>query len=772
MRAIATTALVWLLAAAGAAQEPAVDAAARQQAEQAAEAVRQEVVAALHARASALQAEKQYARALQLRQELIQDWAPGDERALAALGFVQIGSIWRRDMNKTVFDRDLSGDKQALKKLDRDWARAHKDLARDVERAAAALAAAGAADAAAVFWRRLLLLRPGDPRAIEQLRLPSFDGHDGTPAELAMLRRGRAFAQGVAFLKEHVPAVTELDGTHPLLQRAGLAHHGARSEHFQVWGNLSMPQLQLAAQWAERALALSRLLFSVPDGRPFEPHRVLNILWTADKPSYQAVLDACADQFDRERLRFLRDDVELAFVESEGAPWRVYALSVGGDEVLLDVTTRGVVQDAANLKAHALWEGIGHATCGILFDRTLSFFVEQQTGNTVTSWKPRPLLPDMATWRQIAAESAWAGNDTPTSRLMLLEGHKFTSEERVKAWAMVDFLLRSRPELLLHLEGSKAPGVNDPLEVEAAFRRRTGLDLGALDDEWRRYWGTGDALRAAMAAPARGADAAVQGARDLVWAIDRARFAAGVPVAGHLLAEGPDTDAAHAWVARLLRHEKDVRKDPKKADLPPPSPPAVVGSTVLVHRGQDASEAVEQWLRRPTVRDYLLAPGRLFFAAHRGRDALVLDLSQPAAPVTAGLPAPWPRDGQMGIAGDVAVADLGPEFTEALAAAGRTAAARVGTPVSLHFHRPIPAEERIHVACRLHTGNLIRDGVLLFAADLDGLAAPGCVVFVPLEPLPSGAEVRVVWSVATAVVDPEQRLGGPVPLREVVFTTR
>ncbi len=75
------------------------------------------MVAAFHATADALAAQKQFGRALQLRRELVQEWSPGDKKALAALGFVQIGELWRRDGNIVVQDRDLRGDAKALKKF-------------------------------------------------------------------------------------------------------------------------------------------------------------------------------------------------------------------------------------------------------------------------------------------------------------------------------------------------------------------------------------------------------------------------------------------------------------------------------------------------------------------------------------------------------------------------------------------------------------------------------------------------------------------------------
>ncbi len=747
--------LGWLVAVAVAAPFGSAQAAPSADAEGQASKVDADVVAAFHARADALAAQKQYGRALQLRHELVQEWAPGDEKALKALGFVLVGAQWRRDANLVVFDRDLKGDAKAIKKLDQDWVRIQKDLGKAIERVAQAFAAAGTAERAAVYWQRLLRLRPGDAHASAALQLPTFDGHAGTPDELRQLRRGRVIVQAVQYLATVEFAAARVDAQNALLTKAGLAHTCLQSDHFRLCGTLPEDKLRLAIQFAERALLLSRVLIGCESGELFRPKELRNILLVGDKASYHKVLDACTGQFDAERLKFLKESVELAFVDVGGELERLYALTNGGDDLMIDVTARGVVQDAIGLHADGLWEGLGHAACGFLFDRTLSFFVEQQHGNTVTSWVPKPLLPEMAAWREMASESAWAKNDTPTSRLVLLEGYKFSNEERVKAWAMVDYLMHSRPDLLLQLDAVKTKDVRDPLAVEAAFLRATGKDLRVVDDEWRDYWGKGEALRAAMQAAPAGAAADVDGARALAWAIDAVRVAADRPPAGFVVADGPDVAAAHDFVAQLQRWEKD-RKDPKKKDLAPPAAPVAIGATVLLERSADVKAAVAGWMAQPVVRDWLLHPGRNLLGCSATRQSLVLDLTAPAVPVARGWPVAWPRLGQRGVPGAIAVGALGPAFAEPLAAAGLAADAQVGMPVTLHFHRAITADEAREVACRLFVGGLDRDGVLVPLQDVDGLAAPGCFAFVPSAPLPNG-EVDVRWNLPHGLLQRDEK---------------
>ena len=719
---------------------------AQETADALAEQVDAEVLTALHARADALHGLKQYARAASIRQAIVEEWSPGDAKALKALGFVQVGDVFKRDMRAVVFTRDLKGDKKALRKADRDWQRTEKDLAKQLEQVAKAYAKAENQERAAVYWRRLLRVRPGYAKALQQLQLLGFDGHEGTAYQLHLLRRGRAIAQACKFLERRDFLATELrDKEHPVLVAAGLEHRGVRSQHFTVWGTLPVADLLDVAKYAERSLALSRLLFGVAGGSVFQPVEVRDIIWVGDRASYHQVLDSCAAQFSPQRLQFLKDDVELAYITHGPASMRLYVLDKAGREVLLDQTVRGVMQDATKFSAHGLWEGIGHAACGFLFDRTLTFFIEQQTGNTVTQFLERPLMPDMKTWRKIASESAWGRSDTPVARLVMLHGSKFSNPERVKAWAMADFLLRDRPHLLFELDASRAEGENAQSNVEASFQQATGLEMPALDQQWRDYWGGQGSLREAMLAEPAGKAKDVEAAREIADALNDARVAADLGPIGFYLPTDDKVKAVHRYFTALSRAEQKQKKDPDKP-VAMPVPPAELGRSVLAYRGEDPALAVAHWLLDPVARDALLHPGRILIGCHAGSKALLLELSEPATPTQSGGPITWPRAGQR-VVGKATVRDLGQPLVEAFAAIDVQPDAVVGVPLSMHFARKMTADELAAVDCRVWVGGAGREGVRLVVQDVPGLDAPGCVVFVPTEPFSAGDVVEVEWSV-------------------------
>ena len=88
---------------------------------------------------------------------------------------------------------------------------------------------------------------------------------------------------------------------------------------------------------------------------------------------------------------------------------------------------------------------------------------------------------------------------------------------------------------------------------------------------------------------------------------------------------------------------------------------------------------------------------------------------------------------------------------DALASGGRGPADPVGMPLSLHFGRELKRGLLASIQCEVTAAGKPVQGVLLDLQN-ETSGVPGCVVFVPLAPLPSG-EVTVVWRLPRQVVD-------------------
>ncbi len=78
----------------------------------------QQMVGKLHELADAVAVQKQHARAYALRKELLLDYAPDDPKARDKCGFTKVGDLWRADAGKVVIEKDLTGDKKVLPKLE------------------------------------------------------------------------------------------------------------------------------------------------------------------------------------------------------------------------------------------------------------------------------------------------------------------------------------------------------------------------------------------------------------------------------------------------------------------------------------------------------------------------------------------------------------------------------------------------------------------------------------------------------------------------------
>lgn len=720
-------------------------------------------VAGLHALADAWQAQRQHGKALLLRREIWLEYAEDDEKARDRCGFTKVGEAWRLDAQKLVIDKDLTGEAKGIKKIEQEAHKLDKELLAGHRAVAEAFHKAGDPNRAARHWRRVLRFAPGDQRAAEALANARFLGFAGSAMELGMLRRAHAIRGACDWLLRTPFPVRKIEGgTHPLLQRAGLEHRGVRTQHYEVWGTLPEAQLDLVGQHVERALLLCHTLLGTAEGAPFAPRRFRQFVFVADEASYHKVLDQCADQFDGPRLQFLKQEVDLAFVKAGEQDVR-FCKTNGGDEEALDQAVRGAVQDAIGIYTEGLWEGLGHAACGFLFGKSLTFLLEQKDERTVATWTQKLLVPDMAVWREIAQQSAWSKSDTRTSELVLISAARFSTEQRVKAWAICDYLFHWRPELLRELDQSRSKDILTPPAVEAEFLRRTGLSLPQIDHDWREFWGKAEALQKAMAADPlgepKGKDRTLRSeARALVDAVNTLRAAARRGPLGFWFAEGPATQAALGYGEQLVKAELDQQKKPKET-IPVPPAPAAIGRTVLWSRRTDAAAAVLDWWPRPSWRDALLHPGRGLLGATRNKHCVVLDLADALAPARGGLPSSWPARGQVAVPGAARAADLGPRALAALAAAGRQPGDVVGMPLSLHFHRAIGDADLAAITARVYAGGLRVEGVVVGwqGAGPDDDTAAGVIAFVPLAPLPAGSEIEIEWTLPKALLGEDEK---------------
>ena len=740
----------------------------------------QQAIAGLHELADALQAEKQHLRALEMRRTIWMDYNPEDKRAREKTGFVQVGAAWRVDPDALLLDRNLKGKRSKLSRIDRDLKKLTKTLLKEHRALAVAWQQAGDKVRAGKHWRRVLAFEPGDEEAAQSLAIREFEGFSGTDHELHMLRRGRAIHLACDWLNRFEFPVTGLkDQRLPLLEAAGLAHSGVQSEFFRVWGSIPVADLEVIARDCERALLLAHTLFGVSTGEIFKPRRIRNYVFVRGQGEYAAMLEVCKSQFAEDRFVFLRDAVDMCFLNHGGEALRVHKSDLGL-AVSRDQAVRGVMQDATGVKADGLWEGLGHMACGFLFGQTLCFMEEQLKEITSASHTKRRLAPDLETWMKIATESAWSKSDTRTSEIVLLKAARFTNEQRVKSWAICHYFAHWRPQYVLELDASRTEDIRTPPDIETEFLRRTGYELPKIDSEWRSFWARGTQLRAAMVRdplPNKKAKnrKAVERSRDLVDAINEVRCQARVGPLGWYLDASPDFLSVRRYEKALAAAEKELKKRIKAAKGKKYEPvefpvlPPAVGKTVLWSRTDKVEDVVQEWLQNPVFRNSLLAPGRDLVSVPADAGGFLVGIAYPMQPTKHGEPLVWPRPEQRNVVGQVHVADLDPRARAAVLKAGIAADQVVGMPLSLHFARPIDAKILAKIECRLFERNRPVEGVIVHYHEPgagDDRVIDGMVVCVPKEPLQSGKVIEARWEV------PPELLGEDRQVAPSAFTVR
>ena len=171
-----------------------------------------------------------------------------------------------------------------------------------------------------------------------------------------------------------------------------------------------------------------------------------------------------------------------------------------------------------------------------------------------------------------------------------------------------------------------------------------------------------------------------------------------------------------------------------------------------------------EWLQDPALRDRLLHPGRELVGASTHAPAWLLDLAVAPVDTRTGPPLCWPRAGQRDVPGSVRVRDLGPRTAAAVAAAGRQPDDLVGTAVSLHFARVVEPAVLAQVECIVRVAGNEVGGVLVRSGEHDAPSRAGWCAFVPLTPLPAGAEVVVHWTLPAGMLG-EDEVFQPVAFR-------
>jgi hypothetical protein len=690
---------------------------------------------------------------------LLSEYSVDHAEARAALGYQRVGNSWSLDPGFS-FPKNDNPDSKAAKHLQDDWLTLAKKLAEAHLKMAQSYEQAGRTDMARWHYEKVIYFTPDDETAKTALEYKPVAGLSGTDLEQTLYERSKLIENAVVEQTKQDYPVEERPATdtNALLDKAKVQYATVKSENFTIRGDFDLPLLKEAAVNAERALRVMRVAYQGETGFQLDPKRWrTDWAYFKDKETYVQILNANADLMTPEDLKFRVEQTAGCGLSGKGVS--VDLSAAGNEQGILDGAVRSVAQWCAGFQSPALTEGIGHAFVGLFFNNNRRFIVDRQEQMRTTTGEEDydKYSPNMDTWKDLAIESAWKLTEgTPAARLPLITADKFPDDARIKSWSFCDYIVRRDPDLLRSLD--KLKGSSTPVEVEKQFTEQNGgLSIAQLEKEWKDFWTEASPVLKAIRDNAEPLTAVSPDARKWLEAFNKARK--------ELNATAVTWSANYS--SRCKDHVEYLKANPTLRD-----PGALQRQDSALSGGSHLGdmfaqmalvstqaikpkEVFESWLDFPGYRDALINERLITVGLYVEGELLVMDAIRGVGrpPEGKGGYRAYPNDPKGSVPTQVQVADLGPEFQEFLAQSGHGDKQVIGYPLSLHgFGTGGLAGIKSSYRCQVTTNNVPVEGLVHIA---DGgsnrrSAAPGMVVFYPLEPLKKGREYDAVWTFETS----------------------
>ncbi len=698
-------------------------------------------------------------RAKQVWLEVIHDYLTDHAASRKALGFLPVGSSWAPDP-KFEYPTVDTPNASTARSLEKRWDKLAKELGAGHRDLAQRLDGAGDSAGAQTHYDRALRFLPSDPAASKARKLKNFEGVLGTEVELEILRRSRQMARLIETETKKPYAVKKVSKTHPWLDAAGVPYSAYESKNFAVWGDFEESVMTTATQFAERALAFSKMMFKGHKRFRWPFKDRANLAFFKGKVTWEKIVRANVDQFsDGTDIEFLTQNARITRVGSGQS-----ALLLGGHQAqaeVEDLAVRYVVEQYSALQTDGLKEGIGHAVVGMFFGRNLTFSIAQEKETHRTSSgaekkrEERLKLPDLSVWADLAAESAWERSDIPAAQLPLISAASFSSEARIKAWSFCDYLLRRDPPMLLALDRTKRAGANNQGAVMREFKDAAEMELKLLEQAWRDFWTRDTPVMRAIRSDKTPLESVSKIAPTVLDAFNavRAKF------------EKPYRLKPVGWVAEYSEQCKDhatylksngSERGPDKEHTQSAKKRGFTSAgrkfsrqALVTTKANKIDEVAEQWIDWPGYRDALLNSALENVGVYGVGKIAVLDVTR--GMVTRPGQLHFPVGNMQGVGTEVVIKDLGKEFAALLKKNGKKKGKVVGYPLSYHFYNPSAMPKPDSIRCTVMRGKEEVEGFLHIADDAGNrrVSAPGLVVFYPFEPLKRGNEYRVKWEFET-----------------------
>jgi hypothetical protein len=690
---------------------------------------------------------------------LLSEYQSDHAEARAALGYQRVGNSWGLDP-KFSFPKNDNPDAKVAKHLQDEWqaladkiAKAHLDMAKEYEQA-------GRTDMARWHYEKVIYFTPNNDAAKAALAYKPVAGLSGTDLEQTLYERSKLIENAVTeeTKKDYPVEERPATDTNALLDKAKVQYATVKSEFFTIRGDFELDLLKQAAVNAERALRVMRVAYEGKSGYQLDPKRwPTDWAYFKDKETYVQILNANADLMDAAELKFRVEQTAGCGLSGKGAS--VDLSAAGNEQGILDGAVRSVAQRCANFACPALQEGIGHAFVGLFFNNNRRFIVDRQEQMRTSTGEEDydKYSPNMDTWKDLAIESAWKLTEgTPVTRLPLITADKFPDDARIKSWSFCDYMVRRDPDLLRSLDKLKT--ATGPVDVEKKFTEANGgLSIAQLEKEWKDFWTEASPVLKAIRDNAEPLTAVSPDAKKWLEAFNKARKelnATAVTWSASYSSRCKDhveylkTNAGERDAGALQREDTALTGGSHLGDM------FAQMALVCTNAGKP-KDVFDTWLDYPGYRDALLNERLITVGLYVEGPFLVMDAIRGVGrpPEGKGGYRAFPNDLKESVPTEVKVADLGPEIQELLARNGHADATVVGYPLSLHaFGTGGLSGVKSSYRCQVTMDKTPIEGLVHIA---DGgsnrrTAAPGMVVFYPLEPLKKGRSYDAVWTFENA----------------------
>lgn len=264
---------------------------------------------------------------------------------------------------------------------------------------------------------------------------------------------------------------------HSVEKKLELTFQKVKSPRFNIIGVYNITTFAAAAKGAEAARSLTLELLNLKDADIYKPMTGVYLL---GRDQHEKFVDRCTSG-DEARKRGLKQFGGCWFSDPRGTErWlsREDAASIGDHAVHYLVGHQTILSLAGTDPPAWLCEGFACWLTLTIHRTAMNYCASMETG--VSSAKPK----ETDDWYRAIGEQVRFGKDKPLRGILKLNYNNLASAETLKAWSVVDFCIRERPDQFVAFAKMLRKEPRIEIALQTAFGVAAVEDLDTL---WRAF---------------------------------------------------------------------------------------------------------------------------------------------------------------------------------------------------------------------------------------------------------------------------------------------